>query len=68
MIYKTETILLMVIYICLASFSNAQTIYSMKNEKMIQDQKNVLDAVKNMTSLFHNKDIEGVCQVMNLMP
>ena len=60
MIYKTQSKLLIVILLCITSIINTQTQNVMENKKMLQEERNVLDAIKNMTIAFQNKDIDKV--------
>lgn len=59
MIYKTQ-ILFMVILVCMTSFIQAQTKIVMETSTLTVEQAEVLKVINNMTSAFHQKDIEGV--------
>ncbi|WP_160113993.1 MULTISPECIES: YybH family protein [Aquimarina] len=57
---KTRLILTMVIAISMTIITKAQNKNDMEQTNFTVEQKNVLNAIKNMTAAFHNKDIEGV--------
>lgn len=55
MIYKPQLKLLTVLLLMTTIFINAQT-----QKKMTTEQKEVLNAIENMTKAFENKDIDAV--------
>lgn len=58
MSYRKQSNFLMVLLICMTSFTlNAQT---RKTVMMTVEQQNVLSLVSKMTTAFENKDIDGV--------
>jgi ketosteroid isomerase-like protein len=48
------------ILLATAFFSNAQTQLTMKKQDFTPDQQAVMNAILEMTSAFHKKDIDGV--------
>jgi len=68
MINRTLNYLLVVTGLMVTTFSNAQTQKTMEKQEMMQDQKNVLKVIKQMTNAFHHKDIDGIMATYELNP
>lgn len=56
---KTQCLLIVVFFVWITTLLNAQNQKPMKNQ-FTPEQKQVLQVVEQMTTSFHNKDLEGV--------